>query len=282
MSSGDRVRIQTERKIIVLCEDCFQKLRIPKEKKKLRIRCPNCKHEFDYTYNAFGFSPSTKKHLLIGLVGGFVGFLLVELVQATVLSNMREPLLSAMLAIGAFGVCLGAVMGAGEGFFKKNRPRMYYGLKPGALLGLISGVLSGLIAQVVYASILSPVSADTSPSIALLIFARNYWMECARASYRRIIWYQGKYIWGFEIWVDWRGNRRCGGRSALRSANLCDSIRRRYYRKTGRLFGTGDGRQHRYQSLQGDRDQQPPTRNVSTVEPKFTSESAIAVAQRKQ
>jgi hypothetical protein len=86
---------------------------------------------------------------------------------------MREPLFSAMLAIGAFGVCLGAVMGAGEGFFKKNRPRMYYGLKLGTFLGLISGVLSGLIAQVVYASILSPVSADSRPSIALLIFACN-------------------------------------------------------------------------------------------------------------
>ena len=37
-------------KIVILCEYCQQKLRIPNKKDRTRIVCPTCKHEFDYPY----------------------------------------------------------------------------------------------------------------------------------------------------------------------------------------------------------------------------------------
>jgi len=42
-----------DQKIIILCENCGQKLRlpIPAPKKKLRVTCPKCKHEFIFRYD---------------------------------------------------------------------------------------------------------------------------------------------------------------------------------------------------------------------------------------
>ena len=163
----------TEKNIIVLCENCFQKLRLPKLNKKLRVTCPTCRHEFNYKYNILGFSPSSKKYLMAGLVGGIAGFALVEIAQVSFLFRIGNILLSASLAIGTFGTCLGAVMGAAEGFFKKNRERLYYGLKAGTVLGLVSGLIAGLIAQIVFSTILGPESVNREPSLGLFIFART-------------------------------------------------------------------------------------------------------------
>ena len=163
----------TEKKIIVLCGNCFQKLRLPKLNKKLRVTCPTCRHKFDYKYNIFGFSPSIKQYLMAGLVGSIAGFALVEIAKVSFLFRIENALLSAPLAIGAFGTCLGAVMGAAEGFFKKNRERLYYGLKAGVVLGLVSGIIAGLIAQIAFGTILGPEAPEREPSFGLLIFART-------------------------------------------------------------------------------------------------------------
>jgi hypothetical protein len=39
-----------EVKIIITCENCGQKIRIPRRNKLIRVGCPKCKHEFDYQY----------------------------------------------------------------------------------------------------------------------------------------------------------------------------------------------------------------------------------------
>lgn len=37
-----------EDKIIIKCENCGQKIRVPRLNQRIRINCPTCKHEFDY------------------------------------------------------------------------------------------------------------------------------------------------------------------------------------------------------------------------------------------
>ncbi|MFB2835174.1 hypothetical protein [Floridanema evergladense] len=164
---------ETEVKIIILCENCSQKLRIPKRKKKLRVTCPTCRHEFNYKRYLFGFSSNNKKPLIVGLVGSLIGFFLVEIVNFNrALVSSTNPLVATMITIGAFAICFGAVLGGAEGFFRKNKTRLYYGLKVGAILGLISGVISGFIAQIIYSFILSFFIGQSIRSLSGEIFAR--------------------------------------------------------------------------------------------------------------
>ena len=164
---------ENEVKLIILCENCSQKLRIPKRKKKLRVTCPTCRHEFNYKRYLFGFSSNNRKPLIVGLIGSLIGFLLVEIVNFNRALAATNPLIATMITIGAFGMCFGAVMGGAEGFFRKNKTRLYYGLKVGAILGLISGVISGFIAQLIYSYILSIFLVKSDPSLAVFMFART-------------------------------------------------------------------------------------------------------------
>ncbi|MFB2972527.1 hypothetical protein ACE1CD_26510 [Aerosakkonema sp. BLCC-F183] len=173
MNQPQSAENNNEVKIIILCENCSQKLRIPKRKKKLRVTCPTCRHEFNYKRYVFGFSSNNKKPLLVGWVGSLIGFIVVEIIQLSRILATTNTFLNAMITFGAFGMCLGAVMGAAEGFFRKDRTKLYYGLKVGSTLGLVSGVISGFIAQYVFVSILSFSTVDSAPPLALLIFART-------------------------------------------------------------------------------------------------------------
>lgn len=164
---------ENEVKIIILCENCSQKLRIPKRKKQIRVTCPTCRHEFNYKRYFFGFSSNNKKPLLVGLVGSLIGFFLVEIVNFNRALASTNPLVATMITIAAFGMCLGAVMGGAEGFFRKNKPRLYYGLKVGAILGLLSGAISGCIAQLIYSFILAAFTVQSTPSLTVVMFART-------------------------------------------------------------------------------------------------------------
>lgn len=164
---------ENKAKIIILCENCSQKLRIPKQKKKLRVTCPTCRHEFNYKRYFFGFSSNNKKPLLVGLVGSLIGFFLVEIVNFNRALASTNSFVATMITIAAFGICFGAVMGGAEGFFRKNKTRLYYGLKVGAILGLISGIISGFIAQFIYNFILSAFIEQSVPSLTVVMFART-------------------------------------------------------------------------------------------------------------
>ncbi len=134
MNSSQAPQNDAETKIIILCENCSQKLRIPRRNKKLRVICPICRHEFDFRYYALGFSSNSKKPLLVGLLGSLIGFSIVEIIEQTKVSvptSAVSLLLSTMLVTGAFGICLGASMGAADGFLRKNQGRLFYGLVVG-------------------------------------------------------------------------------------------------------------------------------------------------------
>ena len=165
-----------ETRIIIPCRNCSQKLRIPKCAGKVQITCPRCRHTFEYRHSAPGLLATGRRPLLIGLVGSLVGFVMVELLRAAGSLDHAGALgavLSAMLAIGGFGMCLGATMGAAEGLFRKNRRRLCYGLGIGAGLGAISGAISGLFAQFAFGGILASSASRGEPSLALLISART-------------------------------------------------------------------------------------------------------------
>ena len=50
MSSNQPSQGSEETKIIITCEKCGQKLRVPLRKKNLHVACPNCRHEFNYQF----------------------------------------------------------------------------------------------------------------------------------------------------------------------------------------------------------------------------------------
>lgn len=164
-----------ETRIIIPCRNCSQKLRIPKCAGKLQITCPKCRHTFEYHHSAPGLLATGRRPLLIGLAGSLVGFVMVELLRAAGSLDHAGALgavLSAMLAIGVFGMCLGASMGAAEGLSCKNRRRLRYGLGIGAGLGIISGAISGGIAQFAFSAILASSMTQGEPSLAMLVLAR--------------------------------------------------------------------------------------------------------------
>ena len=62
-------------KIIILCERCDRKLRLPKSKKKMRVTCPSCGHRFEYRHTWWGILQASRRHALVGAVGGLVGMI---------------------------------------------------------------------------------------------------------------------------------------------------------------------------------------------------------------
>ncbi len=87
MNGNQNSQINKDFQLIVKCEKCCQKLRIPLRYKKIRVTCPACRHEFDYQYGEefqhgevfHSRIPSELKGLVISLipviVWGFFGSL---------------------------------------------------------------------------------------------------------------------------------------------------------------------------------------------------------------
>ncbi len=170
---SEQVTHTTDDKMVILCEFCSRKLRIPKRTCELKVKCPSCKHRFVYKNTWFNrlfkVSLSTRHYFLAGLLGGVGGFLLLELLSSLVLSNW-SGLLSGPLSTALYAAVLSALLSAASSFYMKDWPRMQYGLKTGAVLGLLSGLAAGLIGQVVFDLILSV--AGETPSLPWFVAAR--------------------------------------------------------------------------------------------------------------
>ena len=126
MTGSQTTKTSQEAKIIVVCENCSQKLRLPKRRKRLsHVTCPTCRHKFDYRYYGLGFSSNSKKPLPRGSGRQFDGICPGRgMIEASHVIAPFRVVLSAIVTLGVFSACLGAVMGAAEGFLKKNRARL--------------------------------------------------------------------------------------------------------------------------------------------------------------
>lgn len=142
-------------KIVLRCEQCFQKLRVPVMRKMLVVTCPSCCHSFSYRYYAFGFSSQNHRQLGVGIVGSLVGWIFLEGLNTTRWLAGSDPYLQSILSIASFAGAYGAIMAASVGFFAKDRQRLISGMAIGAILGVVAGAIAGLVAQFVYSTILS-------------------------------------------------------------------------------------------------------------------------------
>ena len=185
MNINQTTLMDEEIKTIVTCENCYQKIRIPRRKRKIRVTCPTCRHEFNYQYYALGISSSYTKPLIIGLIGGLLGFSLIELAVTVHILYPPYYLLSVIAMTILYSICLGVLMGTIEGFLKNDYARMAYGLKNGVIMGLVSGIISGYIAQIIFSAIIQSTTLDyvnflflntvnLSPSFAQITLARAF------------------------------------------------------------------------------------------------------------
>jgi hypothetical protein len=58
------IRVIEDPKIIVTCDSCRQKLRIPRSRKRIQVTCPSCRHQFKYQYFGLGISSYSLRQLL--------------------------------------------------------------------------------------------------------------------------------------------------------------------------------------------------------------------------
>lgn len=94
------------------------------------------------------------RHFLVsGALGGLAGFALME--AASGYSGhgggtRTGHLLEMGVYFAGFGLAVGAALGVTEGFVRKNRFRLWYGLVVGLLLGAFGGFAGGLVGQAIY------------------------------------------------------------------------------------------------------------------------------------
>lgn len=143
-----------EVKTIVTCEECLQKIRIPRRKRKICVTCPKCGYEFPYQYYGLSLSSAHKKPLLVGLIGSLAGFLIIEFTVNSQFFTKASPIVYAMAIFGIFGICIGTALETAEGFFKHHQPSIRHGFRVGATMGLVIGMISGLFAQLVFSGVL--------------------------------------------------------------------------------------------------------------------------------
>lgn len=156
------------RMLVIPCDRCLRELSIPKLDQKLRITCPSCHHQFLYRYGAWRVSGSTRRYALAGFVGGFVGFIAVEILMASLAQTaFKAPLVSA-----AYGIAVASALGMTAGYFRKSRPQLLYGLRTGAILGAVAGFVAGFIAQAIFSAMLAPYSPASPPPFSTQVVSR--------------------------------------------------------------------------------------------------------------
>ena len=155
--------MDTSKKIVISCPNCGKKVRIPESDSKLRINCPSCSTLFFYKNSFLGLSKGVVRLLAFGATGGFVGFVISEIFLHSVLvNNYFELLRQAYINFSNLGLCIGGFIGSAEGYIKKIKYRMWYGIKIGVILGGIGGAISGVIAQLLFTFLLNIDNANNN------------------------------------------------------------------------------------------------------------------------
>ena len=110
------------------------------------------------------------RHFIIsGAIGGFVGFLLGEIVMRAFFpdyfpgaTTSLGNIVGSALWLAPFGLAVGGALGATEGFVQRKKWRMVYGLVIGLALGAVGGFLGGATGQTIFGLIQAPKVAQSS------------------------------------------------------------------------------------------------------------------------
>jgi hypothetical protein len=97
-----------DEKIIVICEQCHQKLRIPRRSKKLHVTCPTCQYEFDYLDgDEFQLrTPTEVKGLIISLIMIVAGRILPPLLDVLPTHSLPDIVIFLFILMTPAGVLL--------------------------------------------------------------------------------------------------------------------------------------------------------------------------------
>ena len=115
--------------------------------------------------------PATRSinFIISGAIGGFVGFLLME-VSAALLpkgETAASQIRAMSIYFAGFGLAVGAALGATDGFLRKDRRRLIYGLSIGLVLGVVAGAVGGAAGQVLFSLVQKDPVSRTDVIIAL-------------------------------------------------------------------------------------------------------------------
>jgi hypothetical protein len=108
MNKSQASQVNGEVKIIVVCEKCHQKLRIPRRSKKLHVTCPTCRHEFDYQYgDEFRLiTPTVLKGLIISFIMIIVGLIILPLIDSLPRHSLPDIISFLLVIMTPVGVIL--------------------------------------------------------------------------------------------------------------------------------------------------------------------------------
>lgn len=97
-----------EEKIIVICEKCHQKLRIPRQGKKLHVTCPACRYEFVYLDGDEFLlrTPTEVKGLIISLIMIVVGRILPPWLDALPRHSLPDIVIFLFILMTPAGILL--------------------------------------------------------------------------------------------------------------------------------------------------------------------------------
>lgn len=114
----------------------------------------------------------TKHFIATGALGGFVGFLLMEILRQLFPSggSWLGEVTALAFQFAGFGLAVGAALGMTEGLVQRKGWRLFYGLALGLLLGTVGGCAGGAVGQTIFSLLPTPKVASrpgTDLAIAL-------------------------------------------------------------------------------------------------------------------
>jgi hypothetical protein len=104
-----------------------------------------------------------------GGLGGVVGFILMEIALSQGAGSRMGEILRAAISFAGFGVAVGAALGMTEGFVRKNRKRMIYGLIMGLILGVVGGFVGGAVGQTIYGLVPKTTHVPSPADVAIVL-----------------------------------------------------------------------------------------------------------------
>jgi len=112
------------------------------------------------------------KHFIVtGAIGGFLGFILMEILRALAPSggSWLGEVVALALQFAGFGLAVGAALGMTEGYVLKKQGLLIYGLVLGFALGGLGGCAGGAVGQTIFSLLPSSVPEMPGADVAIAL-----------------------------------------------------------------------------------------------------------------